>query len=132
MGKDLIMKVLRHEKCNEIPWVPFAGVHAGFLTGYTAKEVLEDADKLYKSLLEVHKLYIPDGMPIVFDLQIEAEILGCELMWAEDNPPSVMTHPFEEEMVDPSTLKLPERDPSDASSCNGHTSIRLHRPDGRT
>lgn len=108
MGKDLIMKVLRHEKCNEIPWVPFAGVHAGFLTGYTAKEVLEDADKLYKSLLEVHKLYIPDGMPIVFDLQIEAEILGCELMWAEDNPPSVMTHPFEEEMVDPSTLKLPE------------------------
>lgn len=108
MGKELIMKVLRHEKCNEIPWVPFAGVHAGYLKGYTAKDVLVDGDKLYESLLEVHKLYTPDGMPIVFDLQIEAEILGCELMWAEDNPPSVMTHPFEDEMVDPSTLKLPE------------------------
>ncbi|TJX58827.1 uroporphyrinogen decarboxylase, partial [Soehngenia saccharolytica] len=108
MGKDLIMKVLRHEKCDEIPWVPFAGVHAGFLKGHTAKDVLVDADKLYESLLEVHKLYTPDGMPIVFDLQIEAEILGCDLMWAEDNPPSVMTHPFEDEMVDPSTLKLPD------------------------
>lgn len=108
MGKELIMKVLCHEKCNEIPWVPFAGVHAGYLKGYTAKDVLVDGDKLYESLLEVHKLYTPDGMPIVFDLQIEAEILGCELMWAEDNPPSVMTHPFEDEMVDPSTLKLPE------------------------
>lgn len=108
MGKELIMKVLRHEKCNELPWVPFAGVHAGYLKGYTAREVLTDNDKLYDSLLEVHKLYIPDGMPIVFDLQIEAEILGCELMWAEDNPPSVKTHPFEDEMVDPSTLKLPE------------------------
>jgi len=108
MGKDLIMKVMRHEKCNEIPWVPFAGVHAGYLKGYTAKDVLVDADKLYESLLEVHKLYSPDGMPITFDLQIEAEILGCELMWAEDNPPSVRTHPFEDEMVDPSTLKLPD------------------------
>ena len=108
MGKELLLKVLRHEKTDEVPWVPFAGVHAGYLTGYTAQEVLLDADKLYESLLEVHKLYTPDGMPIMFDLQIEAEILGCELMWAKDNPPSVKTHPFEDEMTDPRTLKLPE------------------------
>ena len=108
MGKELLFKVLKHEKVNEVPWVPFAGVHAGYLKGHTAQEVLLNADKLYESLLEVHKLYTPDGMPIVFDLQIEAEILGCKLMWAKDNPPSVMTHPFEDEMVDPSTLKLPE------------------------
>jgi len=108
VGKELLLKVLRHEQTNEIPWVPFAGVHAGYLKGYTAKDVLVDPDKLYDSLLEVHKLYTPDGMPIVFDLQIEAEILGCELMWAEDNPPSVRTHPFEDEMVDPKTLPLPQ------------------------
>jgi uroporphyrinogen decarboxylase len=35
-------------------------------------------------------------MPVIFDLQIEAEILGCELMWAEKAPPSVRTHPLEE------------------------------------
>ena len=86
-----------HKEMKEIPWVPFAGVHAGLLKGYTAKEVLTDGDKLFESLIEVHKLYAPDGMPIVFDLQIEAEILGCDLLWAEDNPPSVMSHPFGEE-----------------------------------
>lgn len=109
MGKELLLKTLKNQADGkEIPWVPFAGVHAGYLKGYTAKEVLMDADKLYESLLEVHKLYTPDGMPIMFDLQIEAEILGCDLMWAEDNPPSVLTHPFEDETVDPKTLLVPK------------------------
>lgn len=94
MGKELIFQTLRHEKTERAPWVPFAGVHAGKLKGYTAEEVLKDGDKLYESLIEVNKLYTPDGMPIVFDLQIEAEILGCELLWARDNPPSVMSHPL--------------------------------------
>jgi uroporphyrinogen decarboxylase len=94
MGKELVFQTLRHEKTPSVAWVPFAGVHAGKLKGYSAQEVLEDADKLYESLLEVHKLYSPDGMPIVFDLQLEAEILGCELLWAKSNPPSVKTHPL--------------------------------------
>lgn len=94
MGKELILKTLRHEKTERVPWIPFAGVHAGKLKGYTAKEILMDEDKLYASLMEVHKLYSPDGMPIMFDLQIEAEILGCELLWADYNPPSVCRHPY--------------------------------------
>lgn len=94
MGKELLFQVLRHEKAERVPWVPFAGVHAGKLKGYTAKEILEDPDKLYESLMEVHKLYMPDGMPIMFDLQVEAEILGCKLLWADYNPPSVRKHPY--------------------------------------
>ncbi|MEG1997065.1 MAG: uroporphyrinogen decarboxylase family protein, partial [Clostridiales bacterium] len=34
---------------------------------------------------------------VLFDLQMEAEILGCELQWADDAPPSVISHPLEEE-----------------------------------
>ncbi|UYO63563.1 uroporphyrinogen decarboxylase [Acetobacterium wieringae] len=108
MGKDLILKTLRHETVNEVPWVPFSGVHAGFLKGYTAREVLTDGDKLFESLMEVHKLYTPDGMPVIFDLQIEAEILGCELLWAEDNPPSVMSHPYAGELTVPCKCKIPK------------------------
>ena len=98
-GKELIFKTLRHEDVERAPWVPFAGVHAGKLKGYTATEVLTDADKLYECLLEVNRLYMPDGQPVVFDLQLEAEILGCELMWADDNPPSVTSHPMESEIT---------------------------------
>lgn len=110
MGKELVLKVLRHEKTNEVPWVPFAGVHAGLLKGYSAIEVLQDADKLYESLLEVNKLYTPDGMPIMFDLQIEAEILGCDLQWAKDNPPSVISHPLASEKTVPCLCRIPKRD----------------------
>ena len=97
-GKELIFKTMHHEDVERAPWVPFAGVHAGKLKGYTATEVLTDADKLYESLMEVNRLYMPDGQPVVFDLQLEADILGCELMWADDNPPSVMSHPMESEI----------------------------------
>ncbi len=95
-GKERIIKLLKKERIDQVPWVPFAGVHAGKLKGYTAKEVLQDKDKLVESLLEVKKIYQPDGMPVVFDLQIEAEILGCKLLWADRNPPSVKSHPMAE------------------------------------
>lgn len=108
MGKDLVLKTLRHEPVDEVPWVPFSGVHAGFLKGYTAREVLTDGDKLFDSLMEVHKIYTPDGMPVIFDLQIEAEILGCELLWAEDNPPSVMSHPYAGDLEVPCKCKIPK------------------------
>lgn len=107
MGKQIIFDVMNHKVMQEVPWVPFPGVHAGLLKGYTAKEVLTDGNKLFESLLEVKKLYNPDGMPIVFDLQIEAETLGCELLWAEDNPPSVRSHPLEGEKKSLTGVRIP-------------------------
>lgn len=107
MGKELIMKTLRHEKVDQIPWVPFAGVHAGQLKGFTAEEMLTNADNIVESLKEVNKLYMPDGLPTLFDLQVEAEILGCELLWAKDNPPSVKSHPLAEEKTLPCSCKMP-------------------------
>lgn len=107
MGKELIFQTLRHEKVDEIPWVPFAGVHVGKLKGYTAEQVLRDEDKLVECLIEANKLYTPDGLPVIFDLQVEAEILGCELMWAENNPPSVKSHPLSGEKSIPCNCKIP-------------------------
>jgi uroporphyrinogen decarboxylase len=106
-GKALLFSTLNHEKTQAVPWVPFAGVHAGKLRGYSAMELLTDGDKLFESLVEVNRLYDPDGQPVIFDLQVEAEILGCELMWAKYSPPSVATHPLAETMTIPT--HLPEK-----------------------
>ncbi|MBQ3108166.1 MAG: uroporphyrinogen decarboxylase [Clostridia bacterium] len=94
-GKELIQAAYRHESTPRPPWVPYAGIHAAKFKGYTATEILKDADKLYECLMEVHRLYRPDGQPIAFDLQLEAEVLGCDMIWADDNPPSVTSHPLE-------------------------------------
>ena len=108
-GKERIINTIKGQKTDRIPWVPFTGVHAGSLVGYTATEVLTDSTKLVEALKKAHDLYTPDGMPVIFDLQIEAEILGCELVWADDAPPSVKTHPLQQEKEIPCRCKLPEK-----------------------
>ncbi len=110
MGKELLLKTLRHEITEQVPWVPFAGVHAGKLKGFDAEEVLKDADKLFISLMEARRLYDPDGMPVVFDLQLEAEILGCELLWSKENPPSVKSHPLAAGKTIPCACRIPAAD----------------------
>ncbi|MDD4773340.1 MAG: uroporphyrinogen decarboxylase family protein [Eubacteriales bacterium] len=108
MGRQLLIDTMKHKKTERAPWVPFSGVHAGMLLGYTATEVLTDADKLYDSVMETFRLYSPDGLPVIFDLQVEAEILGCKLMWSDDCPPSVADHPLEgKEPEIPCSCKLP-------------------------
>lgn len=112
--KDLLFRTLRHEETERAPWVPFAGVHAGKLKGYTATEMLTNADAAVESLLEVNNLYKPDGQPVIFDLQIEAECLGCDLTWADDCPPSVSGHPLdgsdEEAPETPCDCKIPTKE----------------------
>ena len=103
-GKQRIYTVFQHKTADRIPWVPFAGIHAGKLKDYTSKEILTQPSKLLECLLEVHRLYTPDGQPVVFDLQVEAEILGCELRWSEKSPPSVVSHPLSEILDIPTQL----------------------------
>ncbi len=106
-GKTRLLKTFDHEPVDKVPWVPFAGIHAGKLKGYLADEILSDSQKLLESLLEVNRLYSPDGQPVLFDLQIEAEMLGCELKWTKRSPPSVKTHPLEKEFSIPT--KIPQK-----------------------
>ena len=111
--KQLLMSVLQHQKgFARAPWVPFAGVHAGSLCGYDANEILHDADKLVEALMSVNTYYHPDGQPVIFDLQLEAEALGCELYWDEGGkvPPTVRTHPFENEKKIPCRCMIPEEE----------------------
>lgn len=108
-AKEILFSALRHETTERAPWVPFAGVHAGALIGANATQVLTNEDTLVKALLEVNRLYKPDGQPVVFDLQLEAEILGCELVWADDGPPSVSSHPLADTMTVPCRCKLPTK-----------------------
>ena len=93
-GLELIKKAFALETVERVPWVPFVGVHGGFLTGVDAETYLKSADEIVKGISKSIEEYNPDGVPVVFDLQIEAEILGCKLQWAPHNPPAVVTHPL--------------------------------------
>lgn len=106
-GKERLLRTIEGKLTDRLPWVPFAGIHAGNLLGYGAKQVSTDLDALVSSVLEVNKLYQPDGQPVMFDLQIEAEILGCDLLWTEDSPPCVASHPLAQSADVPNRKLLP-------------------------
>jgi uroporphyrinogen decarboxylase len=93
-GKELVKKAFRLEETERTPWVPFVGSHGGSLMGMGADEYLKSADYILAGIDKAVELYEPDGLPAIFDLQVEAEALGCKLAWAKDNPPAVISHPL--------------------------------------
>ena len=95
-GKELIFNTFRKIKTNRVPWVPYTGVHIGQFNNISAEELLKSEEHLFNNLIQAHKAYSPDGMPVIFDLQLEAEILGCKLFWDEKAPPSILSHPYSE------------------------------------
>jgi uroporphyrinogen decarboxylase len=93
-GRELVLAALQRQATPRVPWVPFTGVHIGSLRGVTAQELLQSASLLVACGEEANERYQPDGQPVIFDLQVEAEILGCKLQWAKDAPPAVVSHPL--------------------------------------
>lgn len=105
-GLKIIEKAIKLESVERIPWVPFVGVHGAKLVGIDAETYFKSADKIVEGVNKSIDLYKPDGIPVLFDLQVEAEILGCKLAWSKDNPPAVVGHPLSEG-VDLKSLTLP-------------------------
>ncbi len=109
-SKERVFKAFAGEKVDRIPWVPFCGVHSAALLGMDATTFLQDAQAIVRGQKRAAELYRPDGLPVTFDLQVEAEVLGCELRWAADNPPAVATHPLAGGEKHLDDLALPARD----------------------
>ncbi len=105
-GLSLIRQAFHLQTVERVPWVPFVGVHGGSLIGVDAEQYLKSSGHMVSGLTKAIELYKPDGIPVSFDLQLEAEILGCKLNWAKENPPAVVSHPLSEG-VQLSSLKLP-------------------------
>ncbi len=93
-GKERIVKAFACEPTDRVPWVPFVGCHAGALIGKDAETYLKSAELIERGVNKAVQLYQPDGIPVMFDLQVEAEALGCGLVWSKENPPAVTRHPL--------------------------------------
>jgi len=61
-------------------------------------------------VVETAKRYKADGIPLLFDLSVEANALGCDLKWWPDNVPSVTTHICSDKTPQQANLQLPSKD----------------------
>ena len=92
------------------PWVPYAGVHCAFIINEPADKFLQDPKLLAKGVVETAKRYKADGIPLLFDLSVEANAVGCDLKWWPDNVPSVTNHPCSAKTPAEAGLTLPSKD----------------------
>ena len=95
-GKDLVISALNFKEVERVPWVPFTGVHVAKLIDMDAETFLKDSDAIARGVIVAAERYRADGVCSMFDLQVEAEVLGCDLKWSRNNPPAVVSHVLED------------------------------------
>lgn len=110
MAKQMLIDAYRGKRTQKAPWVPYSGVHCAFIINEPADKFLQDPELLAKGVVETAKRYKADGIPLLFDLSVEANAVGCDLKWWPDNVPSVTTHPCSDKTPADAGLKLPTKD----------------------
>ncbi len=71
---------------------PLLGAPGAKLTNTTLKQNLTDADTQFKSLYELYKKFEPDAMLPFMDLTVEADTLGLDIKFPENDNPAVASH----------------------------------------
>ncbi|WP_291632869.1 uroporphyrinogen decarboxylase family protein [Clostridium sp.] len=105
-SRELVLGALKNEEVTRAPWVPFVGCHGASLIGVNCEEYFKSVDNMVNGVTKAYELYRPDGLPALFDLQVEAEAMGCTLQYSESNPPAVTSHPLEDG-IELNELKIP-------------------------
>jgi len=109
MAKQMLIDATMGRRTPTAPWVPYAGVNCAYLIKERADRYFKDPGLLARGVVEAARTYHADGIPLLFDLSVEAESVGCEVEYWEDNVPSVRTHPCDKHPPDALGLKLPEK-----------------------
>lgn len=110
MAKKRLIDAVRGRRTDMPPWFPLAGAHCAFLIHETADRMLQNPELLARGVSHAAELYRADGIPLVFDLTVEAHALGCQLEWWPDNVPTVVSHPCFEKTPAQLHLEIPTSD----------------------
>jgi MtaA/CmuA family methyltransferase len=107
MGKQDVIDAVKGLPTQKVPWVPYAGVHCAYLIGESADKYLQDPDLIAKGVMYAAKRYRADGIPLLFDLTVEAISMGCAHKWWSDNSPSITGHPLDNKSLAESGIRIP-------------------------
>lgn len=107
MARQMLIDATFGRHTPSAPWVPYAGVHCAHLIKEKAEAYFKDPQLIARGVLEAARTYHADGIPLVFDLSLEAASVGCELEYWEDNVPTVKSHPCRKQTPAELGLRLP-------------------------
>ena len=107
MAKQMLIDATRGKQTKMPPWLPYAGVHSAALIDQPADAFLKSSELMAKGVVKAAEIYHADGIPLLFDLSVEAESMGCEAEYWDDNVPSIISHPCAETPPEEANLKIP-------------------------
>ena len=79
MAKQMLIDATRGKQTAIPPWLPYAGVYCAKLIGQPADKFLKDPSLLAAGVVHAARFLHADGIPLLFDLSVEAHALGCDL-----------------------------------------------------
>jgi uroporphyrinogen decarboxylase len=91
-GYQRCMAALSWGKPDRIPVIPQNSDMAIHLSGYGMYECSHNPQKLASALLDAQEKMQYDGIMLGADAAILAEVLGCETIYREGNPPAIVGH----------------------------------------
>jgi uroporphyrinogen decarboxylase len=100
--KERLLGAITGSGIDRVPAVPLIGNFAGRMAGHTVSEIARDGTKLAKSIEYTYNMIKPDLVTILTDLSIEAEAMGCELEFFDDDVPVVKKH------ISPDEISIPD------------------------
>ena len=118
MARQMLIDATRGKPTDLPPWLPYAGVHAAALIHQPADRYVKDAALVARGVVHAARLYQADGIPLAFDLSVEAESMGCRTVYWPDNVPTVTSHPCAEQAPGDAGLRVPSTDDGGGRSCS--------------
>ncbi|PHV69643.1 hypothetical protein CS063_14570 [Sporanaerobium hydrogeniformans] len=90
-------QVLKPKQDQEIEeMLSLMNCHVASLIKVDSEKYFKCSDYIVQGAIKVSSLYCSHRMPILYDLQLEAEALGCKLTYTKDKPPRISNHILEE------------------------------------
>lgn len=78
--------MVRGEKTERPPFIPFVFTYASKLMQISVMQQLQDPTRLAISLQKAHHLFMDDAIVTNFDTTLEAEALGLPILWSSGPP----------------------------------------------
>lgn len=76
--------------------IPLLGAPGAKLTNTSQKQNLTDSKIQYNSIKALYSRFMPDGIFPFMDLTVEAEALGLNIKFPENESPSIINHPVKD------------------------------------
>jgi uroporphyrinogen-III decarboxylase len=94
-SKELVKDLFEGKSPNRVPFMPWVCSFAAKLEQVPVKTMFSDAGILSRALINSQKLFGYDAIINILDSSLEAEAIGCEVEWPDNESlPLVIGHPL--------------------------------------